>query len=59
MTDHLKEENKPGCFGAIGLPGKRHVRDLWRQKDLGESRGVLQAEVPRHGCVLLRVSGKP
>ena len=20
----LKEENKPGCFGAIGLPGKRN-----------------------------------
>ena len=22
-TVDLKEENKPGCFGAIGLPGKR------------------------------------
>ena len=22
--DNLKEENKPGCFGAIGLPGKRN-----------------------------------
>ena len=23
-TRGLKEENKPGCFGAIGLPGKRN-----------------------------------
>ena len=23
-TVDLKEENKPGCFGAIGLPGKRN-----------------------------------
>jgi len=24
LTPDLKEENKPGCFGAIGLPGKRN-----------------------------------
>jgi len=46
-------------LAKLGLAGAASVRDLWRQKDLGESRGVLQAEVPRHGCVLVRVSGKP
>ncbi len=39
----------------LGLEGKRHVRDLWRQQDLGKFRDSFTATVPRHGVVLVRV----
>jgi alpha-galactosidase len=32
------------------------VRDLWRQKDLGQFNDQFQTPVPRHGVVLVRVS---
>ena len=32
------------------------VRDLWRQKDLGQFKDQFQTPVPRHGVVLVRVS---
>lgn len=35
--------------------GKKRVRDLWKQKDLGAFVGGYQARVPRHGVVLLKV----
>ena len=40
---------------ALGLPSKNHVRDLWRQKDLGVFENSFSAPVPRHGVVLIRV----
>ena len=42
-------------LAKLGLPGELSVRDLWRQKDLGKTSGEFLTEVPRHGCVLLRV----
>ena len=39
----------------IGLPGKHHVRDLWRQKDLEDIRGALKLTIPGHGVMLLRL----
>jgi alpha-galactosidase len=42
----------------LGLVGRRRVRDLWRQKDLGKFKGEFKAIVPRHGVVLIRVSSK-
>ena len=39
----------------IRLKGKQHIRDLWRQKDLGSFKDSFSAEVPRHGVVLIRV----
>jgi len=42
-------------FAKLGLSGTVSVRDLWRQKDLPNSSGEFQAEVPRHGCLLLRL----
>lgn len=39
----------------LGLKGKWHVRDLWRQKDLGKFKNSFSATVPRHGVVLIRV----
>jgi len=42
-------------WSDLGLKGKLHVRDLWRQKDLGKFKDSYSAKVPRHGVVLLRV----
>jgi alpha-galactosidase len=42
----------------LGLAGKQPVHDLWRQKDLGKFKTEFQAEVPRHGVVMVRLSSK-
>lgn len=39
----------------IGLKSKQSVRDLWRQKDLGEFENRIERELPRHGVALLRL----
>ena len=38
----------------LGLAGKRHVRDLWQQKDLADVAGVIHATIRPHGVVLLK-----
>jgi alpha-galactosidase len=45
-------------WSDLGLEGKRIVRDLWRQKDLGTFEGEFKADVPRHGVVLVRLRVK-
>ncbi len=45
-------------WADLGVQGRQIVRDLWRQKDLGEYEGEFQAQVPRHGVVLLRLRAK-
>ncbi|HTI07609.1 MAG TPA: putative Ig domain-containing protein [Puia sp.] len=40
-------------WADLGIHGKYVVRDLWRQKDLGTFEGEYQAEVPRHGVVMV------
>jgi len=40
----------------LGLGGTRHVRDLWRQTDLPDTRGSLKLTIPAHGVVLLKLS---
>jgi alpha-galactosidase len=42
----------------LGLKGKRVVRDLWRQQDLGSFENEFTTLVPRHGVVLVRVRAK-
>jgi len=42
-------------WSDLGLKGALHVRDLWRQKDLGKFRDTFSATVPRHGVLLIRV----
>lgn len=42
--------------GRIGIPGKLHVRDLWRQKDLPDTDGSVTVLVPAHGVVLLKLT---
>ena len=43
-------------WSDLGLSGKQRVRDLWRQKDLGEFGGQFSAPVGRHGGVVVKVS---
>jgi hypothetical protein len=38
---------------AIGLAAKPNVRDLWLRQDLKKAK-VFTAELPPHGCVLLK-----
>jgi alpha-galactosidase len=40
-------------FSAIGVNGKQIVRDLWRQKDIGEFEGQFKASVAAHGVVFV------
>jgi alpha-galactosidase len=42
-------------LARIGVSGPCRVRDLWRQKDIGEHRGSFSAIVPRHGVALVKV----
>ncbi len=40
----------------LGIAGPCRVRDLWRQKDLGEFSGQYGTSVGRHGAALVRIS---
>jgi len=42
-------------WSDLGLKGKCRVRDLWRQKDLGEHLDKFEATVLVHGVVLIRI----
>ena len=42
-------------WSDLSLGGKQHLRDLWRQRDLGEYNGHFKANVPRHGVLLVRM----
>ena len=41
-------------WSELGLTGRRPVRDMWRQQDLGLMTGY-EVELPRHGTVMLKV----
>jgi alpha-galactosidase len=40
---------------ALGYEGENQVRDLWRQTDLGKTSAVTSFNIPRHGCVMLKI----
>jgi alpha-galactosidase len=42
-------------WADLGLTGGQKVRDLWRQKDLGQFADSFTTPVPLHGVVLVRV----
>ena len=59
MGNPIQINDKPWEWAAnLGLTGPQQVRDLWRQQDLTVTKGEHRAEVPGHGCVLLRIGGK-
>jgi alpha-galactosidase len=41
----------------LGYAENNTVRDLWKQKDLGIIRKNRFFDIPRHGCVLLKIRG--
>jgi alpha-galactosidase len=43
-------------WADLGIHGRRFVRDLWRQENLGKFDSQFSATVPRHGVVLVRVA---
>ena len=45
-------------WADIGVQGEQPVRDLWRQKDLGNFNDSFKVMAPRHGAVLVKI-GKP
>jgi alpha-galactosidase len=53
-TGHAPER-VVATWPALGLAGPHRVRDLWRQTDLGVFDCAFEADVPRHGVVLVRV----
>jgi alpha-galactosidase len=42
-------------WSDLGISGKQTVRDLWRQKDLGQFDDQFSATISRHGVVLVRI----
>jgi alpha-galactosidase len=42
-------------FETAGFNGKWRIRDVWRQKDLGEFEQEFQTEIPHHGVILLKM----
>ena len=43
-------------WNELKLKGPQRVRDLWRQQDIGVQEDGFTTHIPRHGCVLIRVS---
>jgi alpha-galactosidase len=43
-------------LAKVGINGKQHVRDLWRQKDLPDATGTVDVTVRPHGVALLKFS---
>jgi alpha-galactosidase len=43
-------------WSDLGISGKQIVRDLWRQKDIGQFEDEFKATVPRHGVLLVKIS---
>ncbi len=42
-------------WSDLSVSGELRVRDLWRQKDLGTFEDEFEAEVPRHGVIMVRL----
>jgi len=43
-------------WSDLGISGRQTVRDLWRQKDVGQFDTEFTATVPSHGVVLVKIS---
>jgi len=53
-----KTSNISALWTDLKISGKQKVRDLWRQKDLGEFEIKFSAEVAPHGVFLIRIFNK-
>lgn len=45
-------------LSVLGLSGSHAIRDLWRQKELGNYTDTFKTEVPHHGVTLVKISSK-
>ncbi len=43
-------------WSDLGITGEQTVRDLWRQQDVGKYTGKFEANVGRHGVVLVKIA---
>jgi len=43
-------------WSTLNISGMRNIRDLWRQKDLGQFDGKFQINVAPHGAELVKIS---
>ncbi len=50
-----KENSLSVTWEALSITGPRRIRDLWRQKELGQTEGRYNANVPRHGVQFVRL----
>jgi alpha-galactosidase len=50
-----EETTVKAAWSDLGVAGKRNVRDLWRQQDLGKFADHFEASVPRHGVMLVKI----
>ncbi len=46
----------PATWSDLGLSGKQQVRDLWQHKNLPLADEKFEANVPRHGAVLVKLT---
>ena len=53
----LKNKDFNLGFSKIGLNRKLKLRDVWRQKDIGEYEGNFEVRIPAHGVRLLKIYG--
>ncbi len=53
LGDQMEKGTLP--IGLLRLGDLVQVRDLWRQKDLGNFRDAFSAMIPSHGVVLVRI----
>jgi alpha-galactosidase len=49
------ETNVTAYWKDLGITGQQKVRDLWRQKEIGEFKDKFTSSVPRHGVVMIRM----
>ena len=45
-------------FSELGIKEKVKVRDIWRQKDLGDKQTKLETVIPPHGVTLVKLFSK-
>ncbi|HUX83834.1 MAG TPA: putative Ig domain-containing protein [Chitinophagaceae bacterium] len=53
LGDHMEKGTLP--IAPLRMGDLVAVRDLWRQKDLGNFRNVFTTAIPSHGVVLVRI----
>lgn len=50
-----KEKTYTLDLAKIGLNGKWQIRDVWRQKSLGQYQGSFKTRIRHHGVVMLKI----